>query len=345
MIAEFALIERLGRWLAGRGDGVEVGHGDDAAVLAIDGQAVLAVDALVEGRHWDPAISSPRDVGWKAVAVNVSDVAAMGAKPVAAVVALHEPAPVALAEVEACYEGMAEAAARWGVALVGGDTVEAPCRAVDLAILGEVAPGAAVTRGGAAPGQRLVCVGALGAAAAGLALARAGLAPPAGADRADAAAEGTSLPQAAGLLAAHRRPRALPAAGAALAAHGATAMLDVSDGLGADLTRLCVASGVSARLEAEALPIAEGVAAAARALGVDALDLACRGGEDFALLAALPAERAEAAVAAAAEAEAGVPAAVIGWLGSHDPETPVRLVVDGVERRLGTSGYEHFTPS
>ncbi|MFO8075124.1 MAG: thiamine-phosphate kinase [Actinomycetota bacterium] len=344
MVAEFALIERLGRWLAGAGGGVEVGHGDDAAVLALDGQAVLAIDALVEGRHWDPAISSPHDVGWKAVAVNVSDVAAMGARPVAAVVALHEPAPVALAEVEACYAGMAEAAARWGVALVGGDTVESSCRAVDLAILGQVAPGAAVTRGGAAPGQRLVCVGALGAAAAGLALARAGLAPLAAGDRAAAPAAGPAPPQASALLAAHRRPQALPAAGAALAAHGATAMLDVSDGLGVDLARLCAASGVSARLDAGDLPIAEGVTAAARALGVDALDLACRGGEDLALLAALPAERADAAVAAATAAEAGVPAAVIGRLGGRDPQTPVRLVVDGVARDLGAAGYEHFAP-
>jgi thiamine-monophosphate kinase len=325
--SEFGLIAELAPFLsADDADGIAVGHGDDAAVLDLGERWVcLAVDVLVEDVHFRRDLSSPADVGWKAVAVNCSDIAAMGARPTAAVIGLCRPPHVPAEEITAIYAGMAEACAVWGLRLVGGDTVAAEALALSVTILGEVAPGAAVRRSGARPGDALVVVGGLGAAAAALAQVAAGNDP---------------TPE---LLSAHRRPRALVAAGSALAAHGATAMIDVSDGLGADLGHLCEASGVAAVVRWDDLPVAEGVRAVAAHLGADPVALACGGGEDFALLAAVPADRAEAAARAAADAE-GVPAAVVGTL--HHPAEglpSVRLVLpDGSSRDLGGLGYDHY---
>ncbi len=336
MIGEFALIDRLSSRLQGDGPGVPVGFGDDAAVIdGLRGAAVLSTDALVVGRHWLPSLSSPADVGWKALAVNVSDLAAMGAQPRAAVVALYWPADSDPDTAEGLYDGLAEAAHRYGVALVGGDVVEAQQAAVTVAILGDVEPQAAVRRAGAQPGDALLCVGALGAAGAGLAQALAG----GGADAADPRRADPSL------LAAHRRPQALPAAGLVLAEHGARAMIDVSDGLGADLGHLCRASGVRVEVEAAALPVAHGVPEATASLGHDLFDLVCGAGEDFALLAALPAPIAERAAAAASAAE-GVPTAVVGTFSApRDGQTDAWLRLDGqADRALSSLGYQHYAP-
>lgn len=323
---EFDLVAGLAPFLADAdGAGIAVGHGDDAAVLDLGQRWVcVAIDVVVEGVHFRRDLSAPGDVGWKAVAVNCSDLAAMGASPTAAVVGLCRPADVPAAEVEQLYAGMDEACRAWGLRLVGGDTVAADALALSVTALGDVAPGRAVLRSGARPGDALVVVGALGAATAALALSAAGHEP-------DPA-----------LLAAHRRPRALVDAGRILAGHGATAMIDVSDGLGADLGHLCASSGVRAVVRADDLPVASGVAEAAAVLGRDALALACGGGEDFALLAALPPEGAAAAAAAAGAAE-GVPAAVVGSVReAGDGPAAVLELVDGAVRDLTGLGYEHY---
>jgi thiamine-monophosphate kinase len=323
--SEFGLIAELAPFLAGAQDGIAVGSGDDAAVLELgDRWVCLAVDVVVEDVHFRRDLSSLADVGWKAVAVNCSDLAAMGATPTAAVVGLCRPGDLPTAAVEELYAGMDEACTRWGLRLVGGDTVAAEALAISVTVIGEVAPGAAVTRDGARPGDAVVVVGALGAAAAALAQVERGLEP------------------SEGLLDAHRRPQALVAAGQVLAQHGATALIDVSDGLGADLGHLCTASGVAARVRWDDLPVAEGVRAVAAQLGVDAVDLACGGGEDFALLAALPAEAAEAAAAAAGAAD-GVPAAVVGTIVAQDDVPALRLELsDGSMRNIEGLGFDHF---
>ena len=309
-MSEFGLIARLAPLL----DDV----GDDAAVMDLDGQLVVAVDVVVEGVHFRRDLSSWRDVGWKAVAVNVSDLAAMGARPAGAVVGLCLPAGGAVQDVVALYEGMREACDRWELRLVGGDTVAGPGVVVSVTVLGTVEHGRAVTRAGARPGDRLVVVGALGAGAAALAQVASGTAP-------DLA-----------LLAAHRRPVALPAAGRVLAARGARAMIDVSDGLGADLGHVCEASGVAVRLRARALPVAPG------ALEVGGWKLVCGGGEDFALVAALPPEVAEAAAREAGEAE-GVPAAVVGEVTVRGEGPAVVLELpEGGRLELDHLGYDHF---
>jgi thiamine-monophosphate kinase len=232
-MGEFDLIAGLAPYLDGAGD--------DTAVVDISGTPVcLTIDVVVDGVHVDRAVSSLDDVGWKALAVNVSDLAAMGASPEAAVVGLSRPAWLDAEGVHALYRGMQAACARWEMRLVGGDTVAAQELSLAVAALGLPPASGAVPRGGARAGDRLVVVGALGAAAAALVQRAAGVAP------------------SEELLAAHRRPVALPAAGQALAAAGATAMIDVSDGLGADLGHICAASGVRVRVGAAALPVAHG---------------------------------------------------------------------------------------
>jgi len=323
---EFDLIAALSPFLSGAEDDVLVGTGDDAAVLALGDRSIcLTVDVVVEDVHFRRSLSSLADVGWKAVAVNVSDVAAMAGRPSVAVVGLCRPASVASDEITELYQGMSEACQRWGLRLVGGDTVAADALALSVTVLGDLDGGSGVRRDGARAGDAVVVVGALGAAATALAQVAAGVEP-------DPA-----------LLAAHRRPRALVEAGRALADHGATALIDCSDGLGRDLGHVCRASGLRARVEAERLPVADGVHEAAAALSADAWRLVTGGGEDFALIAAVPAERADQAAAAAAAAE-GVPAAVVGsFVVVADGDGPtVVLMRDGEERDLDADGFDHF---
>lgn len=324
-MGEFDLLARLAPFLSGAGDDVVLGSGDDAAVLRVgDREVCLTVDVLVEGVHFRRDLSSLADVGWKAVAVNCSDVAAMGATPSVAVVGLCRPPSVSEEEIAELYEGLSAASRHWGLRVVGGDTVSADALALSVTVLGDVGVHGAVARSGARPGDHLVVVGSLGAAATALRQVAAGVTP-------DPV-----------LLAAHRRPRALVAAGAVLARGGATAMLDVSDGLGADLGHLCEASGVGATVRAAALPVEGGVRPALAALGADWVAVVCGGGEDFALLAAVPAERA-AELAAAAGAAEDVPAAVVGEVVARAPgPAAVLSLEDGTTRDLTGLGWDHF---
>ena len=314
---EFELIARLAPFLAMGGDDVVVGHGDDAAVVDLDGRGVcLAVDVLVDEVHFRRDISSLEDVGFKAVAVNCSDMAAMGAQPSVAVVGLCRPAELAAADVERLYAGMHEACQLWGLRLVGGDTVAAEALAVSVTVLGDIDTGKAVRRSGARPGDELVVVGVLGAAAAALAQVKAG----------------GEVDQR--LLAVHRRPTAHVAEGRALAELGATAMIDVSDGLGADLGHICAASSVSAVVEAALLPAAEGVGGAAMALGRDSLEFVVGGGDDYALLAAVPPD----AVPGVIEATGAV---VVGRILEGPPAARLQLA-DGTTKDMTHMGWDHY---
>ena len=315
-VGEFDLIARLAPFMALAGDDLIVGTGDDAAVLDIDGRGVcLAVDVLVDEVHFRRDLSSLADVGWKAVAVNCSDMAAMGAKPSVAVVGLCRPDSVSAAEVEELYSGMHEACQRWGLRLVGGDTVSAGALAVSVTVLGDVAVDAAVRRSGAKAGDVLVVVGTLGGAATALAQHRAGVPPD---------------PR---LLEAHRRPLAHVDAGRALAAAGATAMIDVSDGFGQDLGHVCTASSVGAVVRATALPATPGVAEAALAMGRDPMDFVAGGGDDYALLASVPPEAVEAVVG-----ETG--GVVVGEI--VEGSRVVLRCADGTTSDLQKMGWDHY---
>ena len=267
---EFAAISQLASGLKavlGGPPGGETWIGDDAAVLAPPaGQLLLTTDVSVAGVHADLSLVSIADLGWRALAASVSDIAAMGGRPRHAVVAVAGPPDTDLAGL---YDGLAAAAAAWACPVVGGDLSAADRLSVAVAVTGDVpdAPGA-VLRSGARPGERIFVTGPLGAAAAGLRLLRGGARRP--------SAIGARGKEAAALLDAYRRPQARPAEGAAARRAGATAMVDVSDGLVADLGHVADASGVGFRLDD--VPVHPGAQ----------LEDALGGGEDYELVVVAP---------------------------------------------------------
>ena len=254
-----------------------VGVGDDAAVLAPSHghKLVVTTDVLVEGLDFTAALSEPEDWGWKAVAANLSDLAAMAAEARWLVLALTVPGTTPVPTLERVYAGVREACLAYEVALVGGDVSAGPALSLAVTAIGEAER--PVLRSGARPGDRLAVTGPLGAAAAGLALLR---------SEDPAAAE--LLGRFPALAAAHRRPRPALAMGLALARAGATAMIDVSDGLAGDALHLAESSGVGVEIHDATVPLAPGVPETATLLGLDPLELALGGGEDFVLAAALP---------------------------------------------------------
>jgi len=258
-LGEFGLIDRVVARL-GTSPNVLLGPGDDAAVVAApDGRVVATTDVLVEGVHFRRDWSRAYDVGRKAAAANLADIAAMGATATALLVGLAAPGDLPVDWVLALADGLRDEAALIGAVVVGGDTVTADLIVVSVTALGDLAGRAPVTRAGAQPGDVVVLAGRTGWSSAGLALLQAGT---------------TDGP----LVDAHRRPEPPYAAGPVLADAGATAMCDVSDGLVADLGHLARASGVVIGLHAGRLTDV-------------AIDLAhvLHGGEDHALVATLPA--------------------------------------------------------
>jgi thiamine-monophosphate kinase len=270
-VTEAWRIAMLQRVLSARGAGVEVGIGDDAAVLApVAGRRLVwTVDEQVEGTHFRRALLSWQDIGWRSFMAAASDVAAMGAEPWCTLATLVVPDDVDDVALEAIAQGQRAAADALGAPVVGGNLARGPVLSIGTTLLGTCDH--AVLRAGAAPGDGLWMAGRVGLAAAGFRALEAGK----GSD--------ASL-QAA--VDAWRRPTALVAHGRAMApvAHAA---VDVSDGLACDLGHMAEASGVGAVIDESAVLDAE-LLAAARALGADALDLALHGGEDYALLAASP---------------------------------------------------------
>jgi len=270
-LGEFGLIEAIAAALP-RSDRTIVGIGDDAAVLsAPDARVVATTDLLVEGRHFRRDWSGPADIGAKAAAQNLADIAAMGAVPVALLVGFAAPGNLAVAWARDMVAGLAEECARAGATVAGGDVSGAETILLAVTALGDLGGRDPVTRSGARPGDVLACAGVRGESAAGLALLEAGLTEP------------------APLIAAHRRPAPPYPAGPEAAALGATAMIDVSDGLLADAGHLARASGVQIDIDTTRFPGHPALAAAAAALGRPGpLDWVLTGGEDHALAATFP---------------------------------------------------------
>ncbi|MGH2794040.1 MAG: thiamine-phosphate kinase [Actinomycetota bacterium] len=326
-LGEFGLIERLVARLGVPGEGVLIGPGDDAAAVRSTATTLATADLLLEGVHFDLAFSSPADVGWKAMAANVSDIAAMGGVPRYALVSLGAPASTPAATLESLYEGLGECARAFGVSVVGGDTVGADVLIVSVALLGDAGLAGNVQRSGGRPGDVVCVTGTVGGAAAGLQLFRGANVDP---------QAGSLLARHPELASAHRRPMPRTREGQAAAAVGATAMIDVSDGLAADLGHICDASNLGVELRASSVPVAEGVDDVARWAGLDAVDLALGGGDDYELVIALPAAQLSALSAALA------PTSVtpIGELGGSER---VVLGADGDRRPLAAAGWEHFS--
>ncbi len=267
-LGEFAVIDRLVR---GRRQpaAVMLGPGDDAAVVATpDGRAVVSTDMLVQDRHFRLDWSTLHDVGRKAIAQNAADIEAMGARPAAFVVSLAAPGDTPAAQADALVDGMWEEAQRVGAGIAGGDLVDCPQWVLSVTVLGDLDGRAAVLRSGAKAGSVIAVAGDLGHSAAGFSLWEKGI-------------EGF-----AELRRRHLVPEPPYGQGAVAAAAGAQAMIDVSDGLVADLRHVAEASGTGMDLSTAALTADhDALAAAAAAAGADPWSWVLGGGEDHALVA------------------------------------------------------------
>lgn len=269
-LGEFNLIERLAR-VVGRptDEAVLVGIGDDAACWRVEaGPHLITADSLIEGVHFTLGTATWRELGWKALAVNLSDIAAMGGVPRLALVSLGLPADTEVADVEEMYGGMVELARAFGVTIAGGDLSEALVVMINVALVGTAGDEQHIlTRDAAVPGECIAVTGNLGASAAGMAVLRQGIE--------------LDSDTAVGLREAHLKPNPRVGEGQALARCGVKAAIDISDGLVSDLSRLCEASGVGARIFVPQIPIHPAVT---ESFGGDAIKLALSGGEDYELL-------------------------------------------------------------
>jgi thiamine-monophosphate kinase len=319
-VAELDLIRAIQAALTDRGGRTVRWTGDDAAVVRARPLAVTSIDTVVDGVHFSLATHSAADVGWKALATALSDIAAMGAEAGEAYVSLILPA--GFDEAEQLVGGMEELAERCGVTIAGGDVVGGPALAVTVAVTGWGESEEELTgRDGAKPGELVGVTGELGGSEAGRTLLEAGAGGPreAGAAGAEAAQGGT--PRESALVRRHLRPEPRLKEGRALAAAGAGAMIDLSDGLATDAGHLAEASGVELSLRLDDVPCAEGVDSIAAATG----------GDDYELLFTIAPGRQAAAEAAAR----------VTWLGDVRVGHGLVLVDSSGRPVDGLRGYEH----
>ena len=322
-IGEFGLIERLTAALGAQpADDLVIGIGDDAAVWRSgDSYVIATTDTMVEGVHFLPDATPWADIGWKALAVNVSDIGAMGGEPSFALVTLALPPQTDVQDIDALYAGLRECAQAYGVTIAGGDVVSAPQVSVTVALLGraQAAQGEPLLllRSGARAGDVIAVSGSLGASSAGLRRLREG-APPAE----DA------------LVRAHARPSPPLSLGQEAARAGIRCGIDVSDGLLQDIGHVCEMSRLGAIVNADAVPVA---AALRAAYPGDALRLACTGGEDYELVLVGEREKIEQL-----RASSDVPLTVVGEI-VEDPACRVRLLdANGNEINFGPAGWDHI---
>ena len=329
---EFALIRA---WTEGRQSaeflssrGVVAGIGDDTAVVALPGgntEWLLTVDAMAEGVHFRTETMGDADVGYKAMASCISDIAAMGGRPLHALVTVCVPPSWPPARTQALYDGLYACADRYGVAVIGGDTTASRADLViSVTVTGQVRAGKALLRSGASPGQRVFLTGPIGLAAAGLY----GLLHP----------EAPRPPDS--LVRAHRRPEPHVRAGLLLSERGfGRALNDISDGLASEAWEIAEASGVGIVLRQDDLPVAGDLAAYARRCGRTPLDWMLYGGEDYALVGTVRAGHAERLKRTFAQA--GLAFHPIGEVndGRHDV---VLIAPDGAVSVLPKKGYNHF---
>ncbi len=335
-IGEFALIERLAgvlgitpRKAAWPPSDGEIAIGDDAAAwLPTPGRwEVLTTDALVEGIHFRLSTTGWRDLGWKAMAENVSDVAAMGGRPRRAFVTLGVPGKSRVTNLEDLYLGMQELCSEYQLAIVGGDTVAAAMVFISISVVGEV-DGPGLRRAAGQPGDLVAVTGTLGGSRGGLELLEGGLTD-------------TDDPDEQQLIARHRRPCPRVAEGLVLAHVGARCGMDLSDGLLGDAAKLARASGVGVALRRDLVPVDR---ALARRFRVRARDLALAGGEDYELLIAAPQPVVEHASAVLVDRGLS-PLTIVGDL-TAEPATGVRLLdCSGRPVEAEPISWDHFAPT
>ena len=336
-IGEFGVIERLNRMVVGRGEGNDavrafpllVDTGDDTAVWQVGaGRELFTTDTVVEGIHFTRETTPWRDLGWKAVAANVSDIASMGGLPTYALITLGLPSETEVADIEEMYRGMLEIGEEYGMAIVGGDIVGSPVLFVTTALVG-VTGRPPLLRSNARPGDAVAVSGYVGSSGGGL--------------RVMLDAERDEIPGATGEAAdflryAHRRPAPAVRQGQLLSESGIVTAMDVSDGLADDLGKLCAASGVAARICAASVPVHPMLR---QQFPDDCLALALGGGEDYVLLFTGPPD-----MVASLIPQLGEGSAVIGSIvAAEDYGNPVRVaVVDDEGKLISPSGHgwDHF---
>ena len=329
-LGEFGLIERLNRkvtqYRRGPDNGAAynfrllVDTGDDTAAWAASAATELfTTDTVVEGVHFTRETTPWPDLGWKSLASNISDIAAMGGLPLYALVTLGLPPETAVADIEALYDGMLEIGEHYGVAIIGGDMVRSPVAFITVGLTG-VRHGPPMLRTNARIGDQMAVTGYVGSSGGGLKLMLDDLAAPADA--------------AEFLREAHRRPWPAVAEGRLLSDGGVATAMDVSDGLADDLSKLCLASGVAARVYSERVPVHPYLK---QAFPADYLDLALNGGEDYLLLFAAPVEVMDKIMPQLPEG-----AAVLGEITEGEPGQITLIDPDGAERAIGRAGWDHF---
>ena len=329
-LGEFGLIDRLNTMVvrgrsgpdngAGLGFGLVVDTGDDTAAWNCGPATELCTtDTVVEGVHFTRETTPWCDLGWKSLASNISDIAAMGGLPLYALVTLGLPPETEVAHIEEMYRGMLEIGAEYGVAIIGGDMVRSPVVFVTVALTG-VQSGRPMLRSTARAGDQVAVTGYLGTSAGGLRLMLDGLQAPA--DAADFLRRG------------HRRPSPAVSEGRLLVEAGVKTAMDVSDGLFDDLSKLCRASGVAARILASQVPIHDMLRSA---FPRECLELALGGGEDYLLLFTADREVMSRVIPALPEG-----AAVIGDIVAGEPGRVTLVDADGAELAAGSGGWDHF---
>jgi thiamine-monophosphate kinase len=330
-IGERGLIERIRRRLPAPPSSLIVNVGDDAAVATVDRGAlqVLTTDALVEGVHFDRRFSTPVDIGHKALAVNLSDIAAMGGTPRLALLSLILPDTLTLADVDGLLDGLLALADATGVALAGGNITRSPGPLiVDVTVVGAVRPRRILTRGGGRPGDSLYVTGMIGAAAAGLGWLR---------EHAPASTQPDD-PHLADCALRHRRPDPRTRLGALLGrTRTSRACMDLSDGLADAVRQVAEASGVGARIEADKLPIHPCASAWFTRCGADPVRASLSGGDDYELLFTVS-KRARGRLRLVERQGRGVPITRIGEL---TPETGLVVNRAGAAEPL-PAGFVHF---
>lgn len=324
-IGEFGLIDRIKEDTINNAATVVEGIGDDAAVLlpTIRHLQLLATDMLVENVHFDLATTTPWQLGYKAIAVNLSDIAAMGGIPRHIVISLAIPKDIGFLFVDNLYRGMKEICREFKVNIVGGDTVSSPHGVIiNVAVLGEVEPGHLTKRSGARPGDVVAVTGTLGNSAGGLELLK----------RADWEEHDFAWP----LVTSHLTPRPMVHLGQILARIGVSSMNDISDGLSSEANEIAAASKVGLKLYKQAIPLSEDLAKAAVWLENPALDYALYGGEDYQLIFTVSPEKIEVLHQAAV----GEKLSVIGEVTlGHGV---ILIDENGLEEKLEPKGYNHF---
>lgn len=304
-----------------------VNIGDDAAVVkSKSGYLVLTTDTLVENVHFIRSKISPTDLGYKTVAVNVSDIAAMAAQPKYALISLSLPENLDVDFIKRFYEGLNEAAQEYELDLIGGDLSAAKQIVISLTVVGFSQLKQQIkTRSLAQEGDYILVTGSLGAAAAGLWLI---LNPQAA----------SKVPEALNLIKAHVRPKARVKESLFLAAHGCKALEDISDGLARDIANICLASNVGCLIEEEKLPVADGVAQVADLSGQRVTDLALSGGEDYELVFTVGAKKLKKLLSKASLAKIKI--TVVGQI--KEAEFGYQLLTKKGQLQPLKGGYEHY---